>query len=83
MHLADLLAALAIVGLVLAAVLTVFAQGQRAYTQGAGRVESQQTARVALARMSREIRQAGRGGDALSPIAIAERVYRVRTSELQ
>lgn len=73
MQLADLLAALAVVGLVLAATLTVFAQGQRAYMQGAGRVESQQTARVALARMSREIRQAGRGGGAVSPIAIAER----------
>ena len=72
MQLADLLAAFAVVGLVLAATLTVFAQGQRAYTQGAARVESQQTARVALARMSREIRQAGRGGAAVSPIAIAE-----------
>jgi type II secretory pathway component PulJ len=72
-QLADLLAALAIIGLVLAATLTVFAQGQRAYTQGAARVESQQTARVALARMSREIRQAGRGGGDVSPIAIAER----------
>ena len=73
MQLADLLAAFAIVGLVLAATLTVFAQGQRAYTQGAGRVESQQAARVALARMSREIRQAGRCGAAVSPIAVAER----------
>jgi len=72
-QLADLLAALAIVGLVLAATLTVFAQGQRAYVQGAARVESQQTARVALARMSREIRQAGLGTGAMSPIAIAER----------
>ena len=73
MQLADLLAAFAVVGLVLAATLTVFAQGQRAYTQGVARVESQQTARVALARMSREIRQAGRGGTAVSPIALAER----------
>ena len=73
MQLADLLAALAIVGLVLAATLTVFAEGQRAYMRGAARVESQQTARVALARLSREIRQAGRGGNDVSPIAIAER----------
>lgn len=73
MQLADLLAALAIIGLVLAATLTVFAEGQRAYMRGAARLESQQTARVALARLSREIRQAGRGGSGVSPIAIAER----------
>ena len=71
-HLADLLAALAVVGLVFAATLTVLAQGQRAYTRGAARVESQQNARVALARMAREIRQAGAGRGTLSPIALAE-----------
>jgi type II secretory pathway component PulJ len=71
-HLADLLTALAVVGLVLAATLTVFAQGQRAYTRGAAHVESQQNARIALARMAREIRQAGAGGGALLPIAVAE-----------
>src|SRR5205809_2006573 len=57
--LADLLAALAVVGLVLAAVLAILEEGQRAYSHGAARVETQQTARVALARMAREIRQAG------------------------
>ncbi len=72
MTLADLLAALAIVGLVLAATLSVFAEGQRAYSHGASRVETQQSARVALARMAREIRQAGRGAGAFSPIAVAE-----------
>jgi hypothetical protein len=71
-HLADLLTALAVIGLVLAATLTVFAQGQRAYTHGAARVEVQQNARIALSRMAREIRQAGAGGGSLSPIAIAE-----------
>jgi hypothetical protein len=71
-HLADLLTALAVVGLVLAATLTVFGQGQRAYTHGAARVEAQQNARIALSRMAREIRQAGAGGGTLSPIAIAE-----------
>jgi type II secretory pathway component PulJ len=70
--LADLLSALAVVGLVLAAVLSVFAEGQRAYTHGAARVQTQQSARVALARMAREIRQAGHGAGAFSPIAVAE-----------
>src|SRR5262245_49515581 len=70
--LADLLATFAVVGLVLAAVLSVFSEGQRAYSHGASRVETQQTARVALARMAREIRQAGRGGGSLPPIAVAE-----------
>ena len=71
-HLADVLTALALVGLVFSATLTVFAQGQRAYTLGAARVESQQSARVALARIARELRQAGSGGGTLPPIAIAE-----------
>jgi type II secretory pathway component PulJ len=71
-HLTDLLAALALLGLVLAATVGLFAEGQRAYARGAARVESQQTARVALSRMAREIRQAGGGGGTLPPIAIAE-----------
>lgn len=71
-HLPDLLAALALAGLVLGATLTVFAQGQLAYSRGAARVESQQSARVALARMAREIRQSGSGGSTLPPIAVAE-----------
>jgi Tfp pilus assembly protein PilW len=70
--LGDLLAALAVAGLVLAATLSVFAEGHRAYTHGASRVETQQSARVGLARMAREIRQAGRGAGAWSPIAVAE-----------
>jgi Tfp pilus assembly protein PilW len=70
-HLTDLLTALAVVGLVFAATLTVLAQGQRAYTHGAARVESLQSARIALARMVREIRQAGAGAG-LPPIAVAE-----------
>jgi len=70
--LAELLAALAVIGLVLAASLSVFAEGQRAYSHGAARVQSQQSARVALARMAREIRQAGHGAGVFSPIAVAE-----------
>jgi hypothetical protein len=72
MHLGDLLAAVALAGFVFAATLTVFAQGQLAYLRGTARVESQQSARLALARMAREIRQAGSGPGALSPITVAE-----------
>lgn len=70
-HLADLLTALAVVGLVLSSTLTVFTQGQRAYARGAARVESQQSARIALARMAREIRQAG-SGTGPAPVTVAE-----------
>jgi type II secretory pathway component PulJ len=73
MTLAELLVALSVLGLVLAATLGAFTEGQRAYARGAARVETQQTARVGLARMAREIRQAGLGGGAVSPIAVAER----------
>ena len=72
MHLADLLTALAVGGLVLAATLTAFTQGQRGYSYGVARVESQQSARLALARMAREIRQAGLGAGTFVPIAVAE-----------
>ncbi|MGH7308900.1 MAG: PilW family protein [Candidatus Rokuibacteriota bacterium] len=61
MSLAELLASLAVLGLVLAAAVVFLASGQRAYLTGTARVESQQSARVALARMAREIRQAGFG----------------------
>lgn len=61
MSLAELLAALAVLGLVLAAAVVLLVSGQRAYLAGTARVESQQSARLALARMAREIRQAGFG----------------------
>ena len=68
----ELLVALALTGLVLSSTITLFAHGQGAYARGAARVESQQSARVALARMARELRQAGGGGGSLPPIAVAE-----------
>ena len=71
-HLAEVLTALALMGLVFSATLTLLAHGQRAYTEGAARVESQQRARLALARMARELRQAGSGRGTLPPIAVAE-----------
>jgi type II secretory pathway component PulJ len=61
MSLADLLVALALVGMVLGGTLTLLRDGQQAAAAGAARVEAQQSARLALERLAREIRQAGAG----------------------
>src|SRR5262249_57871730 len=61
MHLADLLVAAALFGVVAAAVLTVLQEGLQAYTIGASRAESQQSGRVALERLAGEIEAAGTG----------------------
>ena len=57
--LAELLVGLAVIGLVLAGLLSFLIQVQQSYLAGAGRVEAQQNARLALERMAREIRAAG------------------------
>src|SRR2546428_1071340 len=74
MSLAELLVSLAIVGLVLGGVFGILHQGQRLYAMGAARVESQQTARIALERLAREIRHAGEGqaGADFSAVSVAE-----------
>jgi prepilin-type N-terminal cleavage/methylation domain-containing protein len=56
--LAELLAGLAVLGLILAGVFTLQRQGQFAYLMGAARVEAQQNARLALELMVRELRSA-------------------------
>lgn len=56
--LAELLVGLAVLGLALASVATLYESGLRAYVTGSNRVEVQQNARVALERMAREIREA-------------------------
>ncbi len=56
--LAELLVALAVLGLMLAAIFTLQQEGQDAYLYGSARVEVQQNARVALHRMIRELRVA-------------------------
>jgi type II secretory pathway component PulJ len=61
MGLADLLTSLVVLSLVLGANLTLLEQGRRAYAVGSARVEAQQNARIALARMARDIRTAGAG----------------------
>ncbi len=56
--LAELLTAMAVLGLLLAGLFLTLQQGQTVYAFGAGRAEVQQNARVALERMLREVRTA-------------------------
>ena len=56
--LAELLTAMAVMGLLLAGLLLTLQEGQTAYQYGAGRAEVQQNGRVALERMLRELRAA-------------------------
>jgi type II secretory pathway component PulJ len=69
--LADLLVALVTFALVGAAAFTVLDEGQRAWAFGAARAETQQSARVALARLTADIRAAGRGGRGFDAVAVA------------
>jgi prepilin-type N-terminal cleavage/methylation domain-containing protein len=57
--LAEMLVVCAIVGLVMASLLGLVMSGQKAYWYGTTQVDAQQTTRVALERMVREIREAG------------------------
>jgi prepilin-type N-terminal cleavage/methylation domain-containing protein len=57
--LAEMLVTCAIVGIVMAGLLTLVMQGQQAYWFGTTQVDGQQTVRVALERMGKEIREAG------------------------
>ena len=56
--LAELLVVMALTGLVLAGVFAIQQEGTNSYLMGAGRVETQQNARVALELMVRELRSA-------------------------
>jgi len=56
--LAELLIVIAILGLMLAGIVTIQMQGQKAYLIGSHRVEAQQNGRVALELMVRELRSA-------------------------
>lgn len=72
--LAELLVVLAVVGLVMAATVTLLLAGQQSYGFGAARVEAQQSARVGLERMVKELRDAGYDptGVGLPAIVVAE-----------
>jgi prepilin-type N-terminal cleavage/methylation domain-containing protein len=57
--LAEMLVVCAIVGLVMAGLLALVMSGQQAFWYGTTQVDAQQTTRVALERMVKEIREAG------------------------
>src|SRR5207249_2981576 len=82
MSLAELLVALAIVGLLLSGVFGILEHGQRVHALGAARVESQQTARIALERLARDIRHAGEGkaGADFPAVSVAEPSRRAATT---
>ncbi len=61
MSLADLLASLAVLGLVMAATTTALDAGQRASLVAGARAEAHQNARIALERLTRDLRAAGQG----------------------
>jgi type II secretory pathway component PulJ len=70
--LAGLLTSMAVLGLLMGGMFGTLEQGQRAYALGAARVEGQQNARIAVARLAREIRTAGAGVSAFDAISVAE-----------
>ena len=72
MTLTELLVTLALAGVLSAAALGLLEQGQRAWATGAARAESQQSARIALARLAADVRVAGFGGHGFDAVAIAE-----------
>lgn len=57
--LAELLVVTALVGLVMAGVLSLLMSSNQSYQRGTNQVEAQQAGRVAMARISQEIREAG------------------------
>jgi prepilin-type N-terminal cleavage/methylation domain-containing protein len=57
--LAEMMVVCAIVGLVMASILGLVMSGQQAYWYGTTQVDAQQTVRVAMERMVKEIREAG------------------------
>lgn len=74
MQLGDLLVATAVSGLLLGGIGLLLQQGEQAYSIGAARVETQQSARLAVERLAAEVRGAGftRGDVPFAAIAVAE-----------
>src|SRR5688500_16139581 len=72
MTLAEMLVGLVLTGVLATAALGLLEQGQRAWATGAARAESQQSARVALARFVADVRAAGFGGETFDAVAVAE-----------
>ena len=65
--LAELLVAIAIVGLVMTGLLTLLMAGNESYLTGSNQVEAQAAIRAALERMTQEIREAGYNPGGLPP----------------
>ena len=57
--LAELLVAIAVLGLIMTGLLSLMMSGNQAYVTGSNQIEAQQAARVALEQMVREIKGAG------------------------
>jgi len=74
MLLAELLVAASLLGLIFAAVTPALQQVLVAFGDGAARIETQQASRVALERLTHDIRGAGYGGgaDDFPAVAVAE-----------
>lgn len=74
MLLAELLVSAALLGLIFAATTPALQQALMAFGDGAARIETQQATRVALERLTHDIRGAGYGGgaDDFAAIAVAE-----------
>ncbi len=69
--LTELLVAMTCLGLVLAGLTGMFVSGQQSFLVGANQVEAQENVRIALQRMSDEIRGAGNGPSGAAFTAIA------------
>lgn len=63
--LAELLVAIAIIGLIMTGVLTLLMTGNQSYLTGSNQAEAQAAARAALERMTQDIREAGYNPQAL------------------
>src|SRR5262245_14383695 len=82
--LVEVLVAMAVVGLLMASTLAALGAGLGAYRFGAARVEAQQSARAALERMAKELREAGYDPAAagLEAVLVAEPVRVVAQRDL-
>lgn len=72
MSLAELLAALTVLGLAMSTVAPALHHALAAWADTAARVETQQATRVALERLAHDVRGAGFGGDGFAAVAAAE-----------
>lgn len=82
MSLAELLAALTVLGLAMSTVAPALHHVLAAWAETAARVETQQATRVALERLAHDVRGAGFGGETFAAVAAAEPARIVLQSDL-